>query len=47
LPEGSAFLEPVNSKIVHFDNASSREPATFIAFYLLGEDDQKLIEMLE
>ena len=47
LPEGSAFFEPANTKIVHFDNASPRAPATFIAFYLLGNDDQKLIEMLE
>jgi quercetin dioxygenase-like cupin family protein len=47
LPEGSAFFEPANSKIVHFDNASPRDPATFIAFYLLGKDDQKLIKMLE
>jgi len=47
LPEGSAFFEPANTKIVHFDNASPQDPATFIAFYLLGKDDQKLIEMLE
>jgi quercetin dioxygenase-like cupin family protein len=47
LSEGDAWFEPANSKIVHFDNASSREPATFIAFYLLGKDDRNLIEMLE
>jgi hypothetical protein len=47
LPEGAAFFEPANTKIVHFDNASSRDPATFVAFYLLGKDDQKLIEMFE
>jgi quercetin dioxygenase-like cupin family protein len=47
LPEGSAFFEPAHTKIVHFDNASSTDPATFVAFYLLGKDDQKLIEMLE
>lgn len=47
LPEGSVFFERANSKILHFDNASPRDPATFIAFYLLGKDDQKLIEMLE
>jgi quercetin dioxygenase-like cupin family protein len=47
LPAGSAFFEPADSKIVRFDNASPQDPATFIAFYLLGKDDQKLIEMLE
>lgn len=47
LSEGDAWFEPADSKIVHFDNASSQDPATFIAFYLLGKDDQKLIEMLE
>ena len=29
-----------------FDNASSDAPATFVAFYLLGPDDRKIIEML-
>ena len=47
LSNGSAFFEPANTKIVHFDNASPRDPATFIAVYLLGRDDQKLIEMLD
>jgi quercetin dioxygenase-like cupin family protein len=47
LQAGSAFFEPANVKIPHFDNASSQEPAEFVAFYLLGKDDQKLIEMLE
>jgi quercetin dioxygenase-like cupin family protein len=47
LAAGSAFLEPANTRIVHFDNASPREPASFVAFYLLGKDEQKLIEMLE
>lgn len=47
LHAGSVFFEPANIKIVHFDNASPQEPATFVAFYLLGKDDQKLIEMLE
>jgi hypothetical protein len=36
LPEDSAFFEPANGKIVQFDNASPQDPATFIAFYLLG-----------
>jgi quercetin dioxygenase-like cupin family protein len=47
LSEGDAWFEPAGSRIVHFDNGSSQDPATFIAFYLLGKDDEKLIEMLE
>jgi quercetin dioxygenase-like cupin family protein len=47
LSAGDAWFEPPGGKILHFDNASSQDPATFIAFYLLGKDDRKLIEMLE
>ena len=47
LPAGSAFFEPTNARVRHFDNASDQEPATFIAYYLLGEHDEQLIEMLE
>jgi quercetin dioxygenase-like cupin family protein len=47
LTEGSAFFEPAGAKIVQFDNASSDAPATFVAFYLLGPEDQKIIEMLQ
>jgi quercetin dioxygenase-like cupin family protein len=47
LQAGSAFFEPANVKIAHFDNASPQEPATFVAFCLLGKDDQALIAMLE
>jgi quercetin dioxygenase-like cupin family protein len=47
LQAGSAFFESANVKIAHFDNASPQEPATFVAFYLLGKDDRTLIEMLE
>lgn len=47
LPEGSAFFEPATAKIVRFDNASTEAPATFVAFYLLGNDDRQIIEMLE
>ena len=47
LRAGSAFFEPANTRILHFDNASAEEPATFIAYYLMGQDDQKLIDMLE
>jgi quercetin dioxygenase-like cupin family protein len=46
LPAGSAFFEPADVKILHFDNASAGEPATFIACYLLANDNDKLIEML-
>jgi quercetin dioxygenase-like cupin family protein len=45
LPRGSAFFEPANTRIAHFDNLSPRAPAKFIAFYLLGTDDRELIEM--
>lgn len=47
LAAGSAFFEPAGAKVVQFDNASSDAPATFVAFYLLGADDQKIIEMLQ
>lgn len=47
LSAGDAWFEPAGGKILHFDNTSSQEPATFIAFYLLGKDDRNLIEMLE
>ncbi|HEX6509295.1 MAG TPA: cupin domain-containing protein [Chloroflexota bacterium] len=47
LHAGDPFFEPANTRVPHFDNASASEPATFIAYYLLGKDDQKLIEMLE
>jgi hypothetical protein len=33
--------------MLHFDNASHTEPMTFIAFYLLDENDSELIHMLE
>lgn len=47
LTEGSAFFEPAGAKVVRFDNASSDAPATFVAFYLLGPDDRRIIEMLD
>jgi quercetin dioxygenase-like cupin family protein len=46
LKEGDAFFEPANTTILHFDNASTGAPATFIAFYLVGPADRELIEML-
>ena len=47
LHAGDAFFEPANTKILHFDNASSTEPMTFIAFYLLDNNEHELIRMLE
>jgi quercetin dioxygenase-like cupin family protein len=46
LSAGSAFFEPADTKIAQFDNASVEAPATFVAFYLLGANEHKLIEML-
>ena len=46
LHEGDAFFEPANRKMLHFDNASSTEPAVFITFYLLGAGESELIQML-
>ena len=41
---GSAFFEPADARILHFDNHSDTEPMVFVAFYLLN-GEQKLIEM--
>jgi len=46
LAAGDAFHEPAGREIAHFDNASSEQPATFIACYLLAPGEQRLIEML-
>ena len=46
LQQGDAFFEPANRKMLHFDNASQTDTATFIAFYLLGAGETRLIEML-
>lgn len=46
LNTGDAFHEPANTRILHFDNASEQAPASFIAFYLLDQPNQSLIEML-
>jgi quercetin dioxygenase-like cupin family protein len=46
LPAGSAFFEPADARILHFDNHSDKEPMVFVAFYLLN-GEQKLIEMPE
>jgi len=46
LRTGDAFFEPANVRIRSFDNLSPREPATFVAFYLLGAEERDIIEML-
>lgn len=46
LPEGSAFYEPKDTPITHFDNASETEPLIFIAFYL-REAEEDLITILK
>jgi quercetin dioxygenase-like cupin family protein len=43
LRPGDVFFEPAGEVIRRFDNSSAREPATFVAFYLLN-GDQPLIE---
>ena len=44
---GDAFHEPANARIANFDNSSESEPATFVAFYLLPEGEERLIVMAE
>jgi hypothetical protein len=46
LEAGAAFHEPAGREIAHFDNASDRQPATFVACYLLPPGEERLIEML-
>jgi quercetin dioxygenase-like cupin family protein len=46
LHAGDACFEPANVEIRHFDNPSPTNPATYIAFYLMGESDHDLIHML-
>ena len=43
LGPGDVFFEPAGETIRRFDNLSDREPATFIAFYLVN-GDQPLIQ---
>lgn len=47
LHAGDVFFEPPNKRMLHFDNSSDTDPMTFIAFYLLDENDSELIRMLE
>jgi len=46
LQAGDAFFEPANLRIRSFDNASPRESAAFVAYYLLGAEEHEIIEML-
>lgn len=43
LQAGSVFYEPADTTILHFDNASEHEPASIVAFYLMGENDREVI----
>ncbi len=46
LRAGDAFFEPADLRIRSFDNPSPLEPATFVAYYLLAEEQHDIIEML-
>jgi len=46
LQAGDALFEPANVRILHFDNPSMQQSASFIAMYLLGGGERRLIEML-
>ena len=47
LGPGDGFYEPAGTRISHFDNESSEEPAAFVAFYLLPPGEDRLIVMVE
>ncbi len=44
---GDSFFEPAGTKILHFDNASSTEHATILAYYLTDSSSTPLIELLK
>jgi quercetin dioxygenase-like cupin family protein len=46
LQAGDAFFEPANARVARFDNTSP-SAARFIAFYLLANGQQQLIEMIK
>jgi quercetin dioxygenase-like cupin family protein len=46
LAVGEAFYEPANKTILRFDNGSADKPMSFVAFYLLQENEHELIVML-
>ncbi|WP_437731750.1 cupin domain-containing protein [Sorangium sp. So ce1335] len=43
---GQTIFEPASTPIERFDNDSSSGPATFIATYLLGDQDTELLHRL-
>ncbi len=43
LRAGESFLEPANTMISAFDNASATEEATFISFYLMGPGETEVV----
>jgi quercetin dioxygenase-like cupin family protein len=43
LRPGEVFFEPAGETIHRFDNLSDREPAVFIAFYLLTGDQALIV----
>jgi quercetin dioxygenase-like cupin family protein len=47
LEPGDAFFEPAGARVLQFDNASNRQPATFVAAYLLSKGEDRLIVMLQ
>ncbi|WP_437655668.1 cupin domain-containing protein [Sorangium sp. So ce1182] len=44
---GQTIFEPASTPIERFDNDSSSAPATFIATYLLGDQDTELLHRLQ
>ena len=46
LEAGDAFYEPADVRVSKFNN-SGDVPAKFVVFYLLGENDQETVRMLE
>lgn len=45
LKSGDAFFEPANVRVACFNNDGD-VPARFLAFYLLGKDENELVRML-
>ncbi len=45
LKAGDAFFEPADTRIARFDTAA--QPARFIAYFLLGKDEQNVIKMVK
>jgi quercetin dioxygenase-like cupin family protein len=46
LKTGDSFFEPAGRTILHFDNASTTEPAEIVCFYLADTKERPAIEML-